>query len=124
MSDWNAVSTRPGVYLREPHSSGLDLHAAFEDTLQHPELTIDMALATVRLATQHSRQALPFLIRQFSVSLSLSLLQRRPGILRCPAPCEEVPEYPSSPQDTHASLGEISLSVVEIPIVVTLCIVH
>jgi len=28
--------------------------SAFEDTLRHPNLTVDMALATVRLATQHS----------------------------------------------------------------------
>ena len=28
--------------------------SAFEDTLRHPNLTVNMALATVRLATQHS----------------------------------------------------------------------
>lgn len=29
--------------------------SAFEDTLKHPDLSIDMALATIRLATQNDR---------------------------------------------------------------------
>ena len=34
-------------------------NAAFEDTLKHPDLSIEMALATIRLTTQNSRFMYP-----------------------------------------------------------------
>ena len=34
-------------------------HAAFEDTLKHPDLSIEMALATIRLTTQSNRLVFP-----------------------------------------------------------------
>lgn len=30
-------------------------HAAFEDTLHHPDLTIDMAIAAIKHANDHDR---------------------------------------------------------------------
>ena len=46
--------------------------AAFEDTLKHPDLSIEMALATVRLTTQNNRLVYP--TRTLCITLSTLLL--------------------------------------------------
>ena len=50
------------LWATYPHSLGMATDhslilylTAFEDTLHHPDLTVEMALATVRLAAQHNR---------------------------------------------------------------------
>ena len=48
--------------------------SAFEDTLKHPDLSIDMALATIRLATQNDR--LPAINRAINKTINFACVSR------------------------------------------------
>ena len=48
-------------------------NAAFEDTLKHPDLSIEMALATIRLTTQNDRFMYPTMCLKFALLLTLLL---------------------------------------------------
>ena len=86
-----------GLY-KHAHMYNYLPHAAFEDTLKHPDLSIEMALATVRLTTQNNRLVYPTRTLCITLSTLLYIVVRYdlafPGIRLLTRRYQNLPDLP------------------------------